>query len=381
MPLQKLRKGRIVGSPVPIEPRSARVNHSALQGGIRRSSVLLGILTLIVIAAGCSTPIISPEATSQQVRWPPSPDEARYVYETSLRSNRDIEILDTEGLLKRALVGDTRPIVTMRKPYGVAARGGRVYVTDTLLNRVHAFDIPRRRYFQFGFRREGTLQNPLGIAIDNDGRVYVADSEARRVVIYDALGLYLGSVGSPDELDRPTGIAVTPEGKRIYVVDTGGIDSDRHRLVVYSSDGETIFTIGRRGTASGEFNLPTDADVDNAGNLYVLDAGNFRIQVFDTSGLFLREWGGVGTGFGRFARPRALSVDTKGLIYVSDSSFANVQVFDSQGRLLLPVGNKHRQDGPGRLALPAGIANDETGRLYVVDQLFRKVEVLRPAQF
>lgn len=337
------------------------------------------LLPLIALLAGCGIQPASEDRSALRVRWPSPPDEARFFYEATIRGNQDIEILNREQKLKLVLMGDTRPKIGMTKPFDVAASKGRFYVTDSLAGLVHAFDIPRRRYFQFGYRREGTLQVPHGIDVDASGRIYIADSKARRVVIYDALGLYLGSVGSPQELDRPTGLAVSPSGNAIYVVDTGGIDSDRHRIVVFSPAGKVLSTIGKRGKSPGEFNLPTDIEVDAEGNLYVLDSGNFRVQVIDSQHQVRLTFGSVGSGFGQFARPRGISLDAAGNIYVTDSSFANVQIFNVKGQLLLSMGNKHEEDGPGRLALPAGIDVDETGRVYIIDQLFRKLEVIRPA--
>lgn len=350
------------------------ISHPTFTTFKRSSSFLLSL-----VLAGCSShPPIGDQATPP-VRWPSPPDNPRFYYEATLRGNQDIEILDTEQKLKLVLLGDTRRKIGMTKPFDVAASNGRFYVTDSLARVVHAFDIPRRRYFQFGYRREGALQVPHGIAVDGKGRIYVADSKARRVIIYDALGLYLASVGTPKELDRPTGLAVSTSGHAIYVVDTGGVESKRHRIVVFSPDGRVTRTIGRRGTNPGEFNLPTDIEVDTAGNLYVLDSGNFRVQIIAPNNKIQQVIGSVGSGFGQFARPRGISLDTAGNIYVTDSSFANVQIFNGKGQLLLPIGNKHEEDGPGRLALPAGIDVDETGRIYIVDQLFRKLEVIRPA--
>lgn len=338
------------------------------------------VLVLHLLLSSCAKPLNSSADSQALVRWPPPPDQPRFFYEATLRGNRDVELVNREQQLKILLAGDTRPKIFMSKPFDVATKDGRIYVTDTVLNLVHVFDLPRRRYFQFGFRREGTLQNPHGIAVDNGSNIYVADSQARRIYVFDSLGLYLKTIGSAQELDHPTSVTVSPDGQRIYVVDTGGIESQKHRIVVYSQAGTIEQIIGSRGRGPGEFNLPTDADVDQAGNLYVLDAGNFRVQVFDDTGKFLRLWGEVGNSFGQFARPRGIAVDRNNHVYISDSSFANVQIFNSTGQLLLPLGNKHHEDGPGHLALPAGIDTDETGRLYIVDQFYRKLEVVRPSE-
>jgi DNA-binding beta-propeller fold protein YncE len=263
------------------------------------------------------------------------------------------------------------------KPIAVAAREGRIYVADTAQRRVVVFDVPRRRVFALGLRAPGTLAKPAALAIDGRRLLYVADSSLRKVLVYDALGLYQRTIGDPQALRRPTGVAVTAAGDRVYVVDRADNDSDQHRVLAYDADGRMLAEIGRRGSGPGEFNIPVQAAVAPDGTLWVLDAGNFRVQAFNTEGRFLRAFGQVGNALGQFSRPRGLACDADGNVYVSDAGFGNVQVFNSQGRLLITLGRAGRFDRPGRYGLVHGVGVDETGRVYIVDQYFNKVEVLR----
>ena len=343
--------------------------------GIRLGAFLL--LGTVLLFAGCAT---APGPVSKQARpamWPQAPDQPRYIYEAVLHNSQSIARESEEERMRRLLTGAGTEVRGFKKPLAVAARGGRIYVTDTEGRRVHVFDVPRRRFFTFGYRSEGELQKPAGIAVDSRGNVYVADVSARRVMQYDGLGLFLRAFGNRTELERPTGVGVAPSGERVYVVDAGGVDSDKHQVTAYDKDGKKLFVIGSRGKENGRFNLPVDAAVAADGTLYVLDAGNFRVQAFDRDGRFLRAFGEVGNAPGQFSRPRGIAVDRDANVYVSDAGFANVQIFDSAGRLLLALGGRGTEDAPGRYRLPAGVAADETGRVYVVDQFFHKIEVLR----
>jgi hypothetical protein len=332
-------------------------------------------LAVLLLSACAPAPERPPEATP--LYWPAPPARPRFVHETTLRSSRDVRADTDSDRLRRLVSGVAERDMGFDKPYGVAAARGMVYVTDPGDRVVKAFDVPRRRFFRFGFRREGVLRKPLGITVDGSQRVYVADAVARRVVVYDRFGLFLSVIGDPTVLVKPTDVAVDAGGERIYVVDTGGIDSDHHAVVVYDGQGQKRFEIGGRGSGPGRFNLPVAASVAADGTLYVLDAGNFRVQAFTPEGRFLREWGGVGRSFGRFARPKSIAVDGDGIVYVMDAAFGNVQAFTADGRLLLPFGRLSREDVPGGFALPSDIAVDETGRVYVLDQLFRKIDVIR----
>lgn len=342
---------------------------------LRHSATLLALG--LAVALGACTGTLDRHADAPALYWPTPPETPRFAFETALRNPSDLVENNEADRFRRLVAGDADPRPAFEKPFGVAARRGRIYVTDTVTRSVAVFDVPRRRFFHMGLRPPGTLLKPVGIALDGKMRVYVADVSARKVVVYDSLGLYLREIGGEADLERPTGVAVDAAGERVYVVDRSSNESLNHRVVAYDGTGRKLFVIGTRGSAEGRFNVPVQAAVAPDGTLYVLDSGNFRVQAFDRDGRFLRTWGKAGSEFGDFARPRGIAVDGEGNIYVTDAGYGNFQVFNPAGQLLLPVGRRGDSDKPGRYALPGGIAVDETGRVYVVDQYFRKVEVIR----
>lgn len=334
-------------------------------------------LLIIALLAGCAA---SPEKPNDNtsIYWPGPPALPRYVYVTTLLSDESIRRKTTEDLFRGALTGAREVRSFFSKPFGVAARDGIVVVTDTVRRQGFIFNLRRQKVFPLGkVGKEGVLVKPLGVAVSTDSLIYVADVSAKRVYVYDAFGMYLRSIGAFGELDRPVDVAVSSDGSRVYVVDAGGIDSQRHRVVVYSAEGEMMFEFGRRGGRTGEFNLPTQVEVASDGTVYVLDAGNFRVQVFSADGKFQRTWGKAGRNFGDFARPRGLALDADENVYVSDTMFRNVQVFNPKGELLLAIGGRRVANQPGAYGMPAGVAVDELQHIYIVDQLFTKVEVLR----
>lgn len=337
-----------------------------------------GIVLLLALLAACASTTEDKKESSDSLIWPSPPDLPRFAYETTLRSAADIAQDSEETLFRRQFTGEKpNSAPAMAKPYGVAARRGKIYVTDTVMRNVAVFDVPRRKVYYMGVQEPGNLAKPSGIALDKEMNVYVADVTARKVNVYDSLGMFLRSVGSKEDLDRPTGVAVNAEGDRIYVIDRSSNESANHRVVAYDASGNKLFVIGGRGGGDGQFNVPVQGAVGPDGTLYVLDAGNFRVQAFDRDGKFLRAWGKMGNNIGDLARPRGIAVDGEGNVYVTDATFANIQLFNPQGQLLLIIGSQSNTDRRGRYNLPGGVAVDETGRMYVVDQLFNKVEVIR----
>ncbi len=317
------------------------------------------------------------EPVSIRKFWPQPPATPRYVHEATLRHREDIQPPDRETRLRSMVLGSAKLNFAFTRPYDVASNFGRIYISDIEAALISVFDVPRRRFYRFGGRPEGKLVRPMGLALDAQSNLYVADAGSKRVQVFDFLGLHLRSIGGQDGLQLPVAVAVDRQSGVIYVVDNGGIDSDKHRVLVYNRDGELNRILGSRGDGPAQFNLPTDATVGHDGTLYVLDSGNFRVVMFDSSGEFLGQWGSVGNGFGQFARPRSITIDGEDNLYVTDMFFGNFQVFNTRGELLLPVGSINDNNLPGNYRLISGISADETQRIYVTDQLHRKVDVFR----
>jgi DNA-binding beta-propeller fold protein YncE len=312
--------------------------------------------------------------------FPEPPNEPRFYYERTIASSIDIQIESSESSFERFVTGTRRVGFGMVKPFGVAVHHGRVFVSDSISRQVLAFDVPEARFFEIGIRNPGQLAKPMGLDVDEQGNLYVCDASLKQVFMYDRDGNFLKNFGEPAMFDRPAGLTVDPAGTRIFVVDTGGVASQRHQVSVFDvRSGKLLRTISQRGDEEGELNLPRDATIGPDGNLYIVDGGNFRVQVFTPEGEYLRSLGEVGRRSGQFSRPKGIGTDRDGNIYVADTAFGNFQIFDPEGRLLLAVGKRDSSYGPANFMLPAGLAVDEDGRVYMVDQYFRKIDVFRPA--
>jgi sugar lactone lactonase YvrE len=311
--------------------------------------------------------------------YPPAPASARFVHEATIVGSANVMPETSADRFQEFATGVGRKSEVFGKPFGVVARNGRLYVSDTVRRLVHVLDRATGEYRQIGTEEPGRLTKPLGLAVDDSGRVYVCDTTTRRVLVYDARGEYVTAVGGPSHLTRPSSVAVEPDGSRIYVLDTGGVDKQQHRIVVFDAEGRQVSVIGKRGAGAGEFNLPLSVKRAPDGGLYVVDAGNFRVQKLSAGGAPVSKFGKPGRYPGQFGHPKDLAFDASGNIYVTDTSFGVFQIFDPAGRILLSIGERNEQGGRGRFLLPAGIDIDVDGRVYVVDQYFRKIEVFRPA--
>ncbi|TXT27228.1 MAG: hypothetical protein FD134_134 [Gallionellaceae bacterium] len=345
---------------------------------------LLGIVLLGL--AACAQVGDDERGPERKLVYPSPPDEPRFVYERTIRGSADVEPVKEDSKLKQLLTGEGQVSQGMRKPYAIAVHRGRIFVSDTFARIVRVYDVPEGRYFSIGdsekLSDKERLVKPIGISVDDAGSLFVADATQKLIMVYDRDGNFLRRFGGADLFSRLTSVTVDKKGERAYVVDIGGAasKSEFHRVLVFNAKtGENLFNFGTRGSGPGELNLPRAVAVGKD-KLYVVDGGNFRIQVFDMDGKFQKSFGGVGKQIGNFARPKEADTDADGNLYVIDSAFGNFQIFNPEGELLMYVGERSDDPGPGRFNLPSGITVDENGRIYVVDQMFKKVDIFRPAK-
>ena len=259
------------------------------------------------------------------------------------------------------------------RPYSVASDSrGREIVTDPGAKGVHIFYFAQRKYkfIQRLGKGKDNMPAPQCVAVDGEDNIYVTDSEAGEIFVFEPSGKLshvIGSIkGGEGYFKRPTGIAVDSAAKRIYVTDTL-----RDEVFVLDMQGTVVQTIGKTGDADGDFNLPTELLLDGP-TLLVVDAMNFRIQAFDRSGTFKYSLGKIGDSTGSMFRPKGVALDSEGNLYVADAWLGAVQVFNRQGDLLYYFG------GPGihagEFQLPAGLYIDHRDKVFVVDSLNRRVQ-------
>ena len=172
------------------------------------------------------------------------------------------------------------------------------------------------------------LTFPRGVAVDSAGNLYIVDRGNHRIRKVDSAGVITTVAGTGErdfsgdggpaveaELYYPLGVAVDEAGN-LYIADT-----DNHRIRKVDSTG-TITTI-----AAGLY-YPNGVAVDEAGNLYIADTGNHHIDKVDSTGTITTIAGTGEFGFSgdeglaitaRLTFPRSVAVDSAGDLYIADT--------------------------------------------------------------
>ena len=347
--------------------------HRGMPGGARSRAALAALCVLQVLAcAGCAgSPRPAPGMPAETIVWPSPPEAARIKYLQSITRPEDIGWSPSFFKKLAGFVSGPEASRQIVRPYGIfCTRKDVLYVADPGARLVHIFKQQDRQYEKIAAFEKQALVSPIGVAVDEQDNLYISDSVLRRVFVFDAAGRPQREIGSDGRLLRPTGIAISHALKRLYVADTTA-----HAIIMYNLQGGFISSIGRRGTRDGEFNYPAALAIGRDGRLYVNDSLNFRIQIFNPDGTFVSLFGKHGDGIGEFTQPKGVALDSEGHIYVADAVFDTVQIFNASGELLLNFGQAGQ--GPGNLWMPSTVFIDETNRIFVSDSFNRRVQVFQ----
>ncbi len=248
-----------------------------------------------------------------------------------------------------------------------------------------------------------SFNHPAAVTLDPSGNLYVLDqASVRRIspstgstamVAGSALGHpgYAGDRGpaTSAQLNRPSGIAFDQAGN-LYIADT---ENNRIREVAASTG--VITTIAGDGNAgySGDGGLATLAQVshpaavaaDGKGNIYIADSGNAAIRKVDAHTGVITTVAGTGIiGFSgdnaaatsaRLNDPQGVSVDPTGNLFIADTSNQRVREVAAHTGIISTIagdGNPGYSGNGGpssraELNNPYAVAIDGSGNLYIAD--------------
>ena len=242
------------------------------------------------------------------------------------------------------------------------------------------------------------FNNPGNIALDAAGNLYVADSDnhtIRRITPAGVASTLAGSpgvsgsadgVGSSARFNQPLGVAVDTSGN-VYVADSGNHTIRKMTAVGATWSVSTLAGLpGVSGSTDGTgggalFYEPEGVAVDVGGNLYVADTWNHTIRKVTSSGGVTTLAGSPGNfgsadgvgGSARFYQPQGIAVDSAGTVYVADSANQTIRRVTAGGSVTTLAGSAGSYgsvDGTGtsaRFYQPAAVAVDGSGNLYVAD--------------
>ena len=264
------------------------------------------------------------------------------------------------------LAHPVRVVTGLSGPYGIAFNSrGEMIVSERGSYRIAIFDIRGQRIRTFGSYGDSPEQMifPRGIAIDDTDNIYVSSQhKLQKFTSNGELITYVGRRGSKEgEFDVPRGLAL--HNNQVYVC-----DHNNHRIQVFDLDLNFIQSVGSYGKGRGEFDAPIDLKFDPDGYMYVAEHGNRRVQLLDRNGHFIRVFGEKGNGI----FPSALNIFDK-YVYVSDYGDDCVVVYETSGQFVTSIGGWGLKEG--EFSGPSCITSCADGFIHICDGSNNRVQI------
>lgn len=262
---------------------------------------------------------------------------------------------------------------------------------------------------------DAELENPSAVAMDSIGNLYIADAGNNKIRKVNAVTKQISTVAGDGnygyagdgnsalgaQFRNPTGVAVDDDGN-VYIA-----DKYNNRIRKIDADGN-ISTIAGTGVNdySGDSGLAVDAALSNPsavaiydGNLYIADTSNHRIRLIDAAGNIHTVAGSDDSGYSgdggkaveaRLYYPSAIAVDGSGNLYIADTYNNRIRKVDfSSGiGIISTVAGSSLTDGFGgdggsaveaQLNEPEGVAIDDSGNLYISDTDNNRIRKVIPS--
>lgn len=206
------------------------------------------------------------------------------------------------------------------------------------------------------------LAKTQGVAVSPDGeRIYVSVSGAKPAAFaYDRDGKQLAQLKPPADsgaIHVPVYLAVSPDGTRVYVGDRAA-----GAVYVYDRDGAYVSTFTPKDTTLKISPLGVAVSAD--GSVYVANvasdqAADHCVLVFAADGTLKQT-----LGKGQLNFPNQIVLDAAGDVFVTDSNDGRLAVIEPSDKTTTLI---EHGVGAGDLGLPRGLGIDDQGRIFVVD--------------
>lgn len=261
---------------------------------------------------------------------------------------------------------------------------------------------------------QALLNSPEGVAVAQDGTVYIADRADNRIRKVDTSGSITTVAGTGEfgysgdggpavqaKLTEPYGVTVGPDGS-LYIADTGNgrirrVGGDGVITTVAGAGFVPGAGLGDGGPASkAQLQQPWRVAFDLDGNMFIVDRGHHRIRRVGVDGVITTVAGSGSSGgysgdggaaiLAQLNLPQDIAVAPDGSFFIADRSNARVRLVGTEGTITTFAGNGQfgysGEGGPAtqaKLSEPVALALGPDGSLYESDWFNQRVRRISSA--
>ena len=245
--------------------------------------------------------------------------------------------------------------------------------------------------------QQARFSDPFGLVIDKQGNTYVADggenNKIRKITPEGVVTSFAGSkeayadgLSASAAFNTPSGLAIDDVGN-IYVADTG---NNVIRKITPQGKVSTLAGNGKAGFLDGksteaQFNGPIGVAVDKTGKVYVADTYNDRIRVVTPDGQVSTVAGGAQAGYqdgpakeARFDTPCSLVMNSKGELLIADTRNNAIRKISAAGEVST-LARSLPEDKEAKMKRPIGMAITHDDFLYFSEVSGGRVFQISPA--
>jgi uncharacterized protein (TIGR03437 family) len=261
----------------------------------------------------------------------------------------------------------------------------------------------------YGLATSAQLNQPMGVALDSAGNLYIADTGNNRIRLVYPDGIIAPVAGNGNAafegdggravqaaLHAPRGVAVD-SGFNVYIADTLSLRvreiTPDGIITTLAGSGVAGFSNDGQAATSANLNFPSSVAVDAQGNVYFTDELNGRVRMISTQGTITTVAGGGTSGPGDggpaaqalLVAPKSVLLDGAGNLYITDSGENRVRMVNAARTITTIAGNGtccYSGDGglanAAQLNVPWGLALNAAGNLYVADSANNAIRQVAP---
>jgi streptogramin lyase len=238
--------------------------------------------------------------------------------------------------------------IALDDPVGLAEdKAGNLYVANAGSSQILIYNSKNAQ--QPSQTITNGVKTPLGLAFDKAGDLYASESGANEVTIYNPSRELIKALHTDDSDGfSPSGVQIDSDGD-IWVASRNPTNSDVGEVQVFNSSGKTLHSSKEElGNPLGIVFVGSDAWVCNSSQ-------DYNIAVFDSTAKLLKTISTPGIP------PTYAARNSKNDVYVTDEAASLIAVLDGSGKILKTT-KTHGLDNP------SGIAFNKAGDYYVSEE-------------